>query len=137
MTRPKMNTNIIGCKNVCSSNGIRFRRATWPSRASRAKKVFQFIRASSGPYDAKTNSPDWVLKCAHRTVPPMRLMQDSRSQKPTSRHGLHRYLPHAHHPAHPWCEPLSRLLMSPNAATTHVSASQSAAATRIHQELSY
>ena len=41
ITRPKTNTNIIGCSSVCSSSGTRLRRATCASRASIARKVLQ------------------------------------------------------------------------------------------------
>jgi len=57
ITRPKISTN---------SSGTKLRRATRASRASIARKVFQFIPAGSFSYGAGTGFPDWAPRCAHR-----------------------------------------------------------------------
>ena len=68
-TRPKTNVNSSGCSRFCSSMGSRLRRATCPSRASMAKNVFQFNRASSFRCGAGTTSPGSAPRCARRAIP--------------------------------------------------------------------
>src|SRR5712692_1557612 len=92
ITRPKMKTNIRGCRKVCRSNTKKLRRATWASRASMAKKHFQFIPASSFPCGVETDSRGWAPKYAHLVDPRSRLRPEWQSRGSANRHGRRRDL---------------------------------------------
>src|SRR6266852_1777765 len=92
ITRPKMKTNIRGCRKVCRSNTKKLRRATWASRASMAKKHFQFIPASSFPCGVETDSRGWAPKYGHLAGPRSRLRRGWQSRESVTRHGRRRDL---------------------------------------------
>src|SRR5712691_7097832 len=89
ITRPKMNTNSNGCKNVCRKSWTALRRATWASRASIAPKVFQFNRAHSFRCGAETGFPDWVQKCERRKVRRRKMPPHWRSPESETRRDPH------------------------------------------------
>src|SRR6266568_5439740 len=97
ITRPKMNTNSNGCKNVCRKSWTALRRATCASRASIAPKVFQFNRANSFRCGAETGFPDWVRKCEHPKVRRRKMQPHWRSLESASRHGPRTHLCQCRH----------------------------------------
>src|SRR6266849_2053654 len=92
ITRPKMKTNIRGCRKVCRSNTKKLRRATWASRASMAKKHFQFIPANSFRCGVETDSRGWAPKYAHLVDPRSRLRPEWQSRELATRHDRRRDL---------------------------------------------
>src|SRR3990172_9121205 len=128
ITRPKIKTNISGCKKVCSKRGTKLWRATWASRVSMARNALRFIHANSFRCGAGKDFPDWARRCAHHTALRPQPRRDWRSPEPATPLGRHR----GRHRTQRWLEPPGLLPAPGNAATVRGIHGRSGDAIGIH-----